>query len=186
MLSTPAQRYDTLSRSLHWLMAAIIVASWALIRVKGWFPKGSEGRESVSSLHEQLGIALLLLLALRLPWRWSHPASPVETPAPAWTQAPALLAKIALYALMFALPLFGIAAVQAHGESVTFLGFTLPDLFKSFASRDRTVNEIHEWMGDAIMMVVGLHAAAALWHHFMLRDGTLLRMLGRRKASAPE
>jgi cytochrome b561 len=47
--------------------------------------------------------------------------SAVETPAPAWTQTPALLAKIALYALMFALPLLGIAAVQAHGESVTFL-----------------------------------------------------------------
>jgi len=62
MLIAPAQRYDTLSRSLHWLMAAIIVASWALIRIKGWFAKGSAERASVSSLHKQLGIALLLLL----------------------------------------------------------------------------------------------------------------------------
>jgi cytochrome b561 len=91
----------------------------------------------VRSLHDQLGIALLLLLALRLPWRWSHPVSRIETPAPAWTQTPALLAKIALYALMFALPLLGIGAIQAHGESVIFLGVTLPDLFKSFASRQR-------------------------------------------------
>jgi cytochrome b561 len=62
MLIAPAQRYDTLSRSLHWLMAAIIAASWALIRIKGWFAKGSAERASVSSLHKQLGIALLLLL----------------------------------------------------------------------------------------------------------------------------
>jgi hypothetical protein len=76
MLITPAQRYDTLSRSLHWLMAAIVVASWALIRIKGWFPKGSTKRASVSSLHEQLGAAVLLLLALRMTWRWSHPVKP--------------------------------------------------------------------------------------------------------------
>jgi cytochrome b561 len=183
---TPAQRYDTLSRALHWLMAAFIVASWALIRMKVWFPRGSAERASVSSLHEQLGIAVLLLLALRLPWRWSHPVSAIESPAPAWTHTPALLAKIALYTLMLALPLLGIAAVQAHGESLTFLGFTLPDLFQGFASRQRTVKEIHEWMGDAIMVVAGVHAAAALWHHFLLRDGTLLRMLGRRGTARPD
>ena len=77
-------------------------------------------------------------------------------------------------------------AVQAHGESVTFLGFTVPDVFRSFASSQRTIKEIHEWMEDAIMVVAGLHATAALWHHFILRYGTLLRMLGQRKASAPE
>jgi cytochrome b561 len=167
-------------------MVALIVASWALIRMKGWFPKGSAERASVSSLHEQPGIAVLLLLTLRLPWRWRHSVSPIETPAPEWTQTPALLAKIVLYALMFALPLLGIAAVQAHGESVTFLGFALPDLFRSLASSQRTVKEIHECMGDAIMVVAGLHAAAALWHHFMLRDGTLLRMLGERTAASPD
>jgi hypothetical protein len=94
---------------------------------------------------------VLLLLTLRLPWRWRHPVSPIETPAPAWMQMPALLAKIALYALMFALPVLGIAVVQAHGESVTFIGFILPDVFRSLASSQRTVKEIHEWMGDAIM-----------------------------------
>ena len=67
MLIAPVRRYDTLSRSLHWLMAAIIVASWALIRMNGWFPKGSAERASVSSLHEQLGIALLRMLGQRKP-----------------------------------------------------------------------------------------------------------------------
>jgi superoxide oxidase len=67
----------------------------------------------------------------------------------------------------------------------TSIGFTVPDVFRSFASSQRTIKEIHEWMEDAIMVVASLNATAALWHHFMVRDGTLLRMLGQRKASAP-
>lgn len=179
----PANRYDALSRSIHWMAAGLIVLAWALIEVHDAFPKGSDGRKLIGTLHMQLGLAVLVLLAVRLPWRALHPVAPAA--GPPWTVRLAFWTKLALYALMLAAPIVGVATAQARGEAVTFLGLALPDLFGQFNPQRRTIKEVHETLGNAILVLAALHAAAALWHHFVLHDGTLQRMLGTRRGTAP-
>ena len=174
----PTARYDSFARALHWLMAGAIVLAWAVIEAKGLFPKGSSGRALVTSLHVQLGLAVAVLLAVRIPWRVTHPVAPASTPAPAWTGKIAAGTKLALYLLMLLMPVLGVATAQAQGDTVSLLGFALPDFFGWLDAQKRTLKEIHETLGNALIALAGVHGVAVLWHHFVLRDATLKRMLG--------
>lgn len=142
------------------------------------FPKGSEGRRMMQLLHYDTGLLALLLLALRLPWRWLHPVA--ELDAVLWMKRVATVTKAALYLLMLLVPLSGLAVLQAKGEAVAPLGLALPDLFSGLAPYRKAVKEVHEVLSNALLLLALAHAAAALWHHCVLRDATLRRMLGRR------
>ena len=184
MLFRPTDRYDILARSIHWIAAGLIVLAWAAIEVHDAFPKGSDGRKLLGSLHTQLGLVVLMLLAIRVPWRALRPVTPAPVAGPPCTRMLASATKIALYVLMLAAPVVGLATAQARGEAVSFLGVALPNLFGGFHAERRAIKEVHELLGDAILVVAALHATAALWHHLVLRDGTLLRMLGPRRGAA--
>ncbi len=173
----PGESYDRLSRALHWSAAILIVLAWALMEMEDLFPKGSEGRRVLKLLHYDTGLLALVLLVPRLPWRWLHPVA--ELDASQWTRRIATLTKGALYALMLLVPLSGLAALQAKGEPVAFLGVVLPDVFSNLAPYRKAVKEVHEVLSNALLLLAAAHAAAALWHHFVLRDATLRRMLGR-------
>lgn len=170
--------YDRFSRLLHWVAASLIVIAWALMEMEDLFPKGSGGRRIMKLLHYDTGLLALLLLVPRLPWRWVHPVA--ELDAALWMKRVATLTKAALYALMLLVPLSGLAALQAKGEPVAFLGIVLPDLFSGLAPYRKAIKEVHEVLSNALLLLAAAHAAAALWHHFVLRDATLRRMLGRR------
>jgi len=174
---THAPTYDRFSRWLHWLAAALVVAAWALMEAKDVFPKGSEGRRWLASLHVEAGILVAALLALRLPWRLAHPVAPIA--APHWAMLAATGAKAALYILMAAVPAAGIAAWAARPEGVTLFGLAPGDPAPVLAALRRPLKEIHEVLANALLVVAGAHAAAAIWHHRVLGDATLRRMLGR-------
>lgn len=173
----PSESYDRLSRALHWIAAILIVLAWALMEMEDLFPKDSEGRRIMKLLHYDTGLLVLALLLPRLPWRWLHPVA--ELDAALWMKRIAKSTKAALYVLMVLAPLSGLAALQAKGEPVALLGVALPDLFSGLAPYRKAVKEVHEWMSDALLLLAAAHAAAALWHHFVMRDSTLRRMLGR-------
>ena len=86
----------------------------------------------------------------------------------------------ALYALLFALPLTAIAGAWLEGHPLTFLaGVTIAPLTGLSHDAGATIAAIHSWLGDAILWVAGFYALAALYHHFVLKDGVLLSMLPR-------
>jgi cytochrome b561 len=169
--------YDRLTRALHWSAAALIVLAWALMEMKDFFPKGSEGRRIVALLHYNTGLLAFALLVLRLPWRWLHPVAEVD--AALWMKRIAAATKAALYVLLLIVPLSGLAALQSKGEAVAFLGVPLPDLFSGLAPWRKAIKEVHEVLSNSLLVLAAAHAAAALWHHFVLRDATLRRMIGR-------
>lgn len=126
MLRNTSQRYGAVSRALHWLGALGVIAALIFIEAKGIFPKGTPLRDSVKYAHIQAGLLVLLLLFPRPIWRAGNP-SPAITPQPG--RLAALVAKAghwSLYALMLALPLLGIAFIQAAGKNIDFFGFPLP------------------------------------------------------------
>jgi cytochrome b561 len=169
--------YDRFTRALHWSAAALIVLAWVLMEWKDIFPKGSEGRRVLALLHYDAGLLALALLVPRLPWRWLHPVA--ELNAALWMKRTAAATKAALYVLLLVVPLSGLATLQAKGEAVAFLGVPLPDLFSVLAPWRKAIKEVHETLSNTLLVLAAAHAAAALWHHFVLRDATLARMLGR-------
>lgn len=175
--SSERSRYRPSARALHWGIALIVIVAIALIELTDLFPKGSAGRDGLKHWHAQLGIAILGLTVLRLALRLGR-ATPAIVPAPQpWEAAAAGFMHAALYAVMLALPVLGIAMLQASGKPVDFLGLHLPVFLAQDKSLGHSLEEAHELLGNIAIGLIALHATAALWHHFVRHDNTLRRML---------
>lgn len=160
---------------LHWLTAFAVVVAY----VSSGDPTEA-GHALSGQIHVASGLAVLLLVALRLPLRWLVGVPPGES-APRWQQRAAHWTHVALYALMFAVPLAGWAELADKAHAFSVLGWALPlPLPDAGALWVRALGAAHTTLGDALVWLAGLHATAALAHHYVLRDGTLTRMLPRR------
>ncbi len=174
------QRYGKLSIALHWLMLLLIAAVYACIELKGNFPKGSEPRELLKQWHFMLGLSVFALVWLRLLARVIAPTPKIVPAIPAWQAIPAKLMHVALYALMIGAPLAGWLILSAAGKPIPFFGFELPPLIEQNQALAGQIKEWHETAGTAGYWLIGLHAAAGLLHHYVLRDNTLTRILPQR------
>lgn len=180
--TTRAARYSGGVIALHWLTVVLIVAVYASMELREFFPKGSVPRETLKTLHYILGLTVFTLVAVRI---LAHLVSvkPLILPQPpAWQIVAARVMHVALIAFMIAMPLLGWLILSAEGDPIPFWGLELPPLVapdKDFAEQ---LEEIHETLGNVGYVLIGAHAAAALIHHYLLRDNTLSRMLPRRVA----
>lgn len=174
-------RYGTLSIGLHWLMLLLLIAVYASINLRGLYPKGSDPREALKVWHFMLGLCVFVLVSIRLYARLSAP-TPSITPEPAaWQNLSAKVMHAALYALMIGMPLLGWLLLSASGKPIPFFGLELPALIGKNKELADSMKEIHETIGTAGYYLVGIHAAAALYHHYIKRDNTLVRILPQRE-----
>jgi cytochrome b561 len=169
------RRYTTIAIALHWLLALMIVTSLCVGTYMADLPF-SPTRLKLFNWHKWAGITILALSALRLLWRLGH-RPPADPPMPAWQRTAAHATHWGLYALFFAVPLVGWAYSSAAGFPIVLYGvLPLPD----FVSPDKALSEaIKPWHGRLAWLLaalVAMHVAAALKHHFVDRDGLLLRM----------
>jgi cytochrome b561 len=187
MNQQPTARYDTLSQALHWVTA--IVVTIAFILGPGGF--GRLMRQGVDPAtrsdivwHESLGILVLALTLLRLVWVALRPATP-QIQMAGWMHLAARLMHVALWALLLALPATAFLALGSEGHPLTLLGGVrvdrIPFIAESGIARLVDWGDVHQFMGDAIMWLAGLHAVAAGFHHLVLKDGVLSAMLPRRR-----
>lgn len=176
LLSTPI-RYGAVAQSFHWLTVVLVGAAYLL---------GREGPESriyapenafALSVHETLGMLVVAVLVLRLIWRLIDHV-PDEPPMPAWMLSASRLVHRLLYALLAASPLTAIMGAWYSGHPLRLLGLgEIAPLVAPAHEFGRAVADIHGTLGNVIIAVAGLHAVAALFHHFVLRDRVLLSML---------
>lgn len=179
-MNTIPARYSRLSMSLHWLMLLLIAATYACMELREFFPRGSDPREAMKTWHFMLGLSILFLMIVRISARFLTPAPPI-VPAPvAWQQWSANLVHLALYALMIGMPIAGWIILSAEGRPVPFFGLELPPLAAKSHSLAETFEELHETAGQVGYFLIGAHALAALFHHYVVRDNTLRRMLPGR------
>lgn len=170
-------RYDLPMQTLHWLIALLIVAAWVLVQVIDGMPRGPE-RISLFNIHKSVGATVLFLVMVRLAWRLVSPP-----PALPGGMSPLMIVAakgghLLLYVLMLGIPVLGVLAVQAHGRPVEVWGlFSLPTVIGENKDFGELLGDIHGTLGNAIMVVAGLHAAVALFHQFVLKDGLLSRMV---------
>jgi cytochrome b561 len=174
------QRYSPLSIGLHWAMLILLVAVYAAIELRGEFPKGSDAREMMKTWHFMLGLSVFVLVWIRLVANVMGPTPRIEPEPPRWQALIGKAMHLALYALMVGMPLAGWLLLSAEGKPIPFFGLHLPALVAESKTLADTVKEIHETGGTIGYFLIGLHAAAALYHHYFVRDNTLLRMLPKR------
>lgn len=168
--------YSRVSIGLHWLMLVLLVAVYACILLREIYPRGSDPREALKAWHFMFGLTVFLLVWARLLARLftSRPSTPRS-----WNDWFAAAMHVALYAFMIAMPLLGWLTLSAGGKPIPFFGLSLPALTAPDKALADQVKDVHETIGVVGYWLVGLHAGAALFHHYVLRDGTLKRMLGR-------
>jgi cytochrome b561 len=170
-------RYGAVAQGFHWLTAALVATAYLSS------PGGSEQRvystafDLTRDFHETTGMLLFAVVLLRLLWRAtsSGPGSPPMAP---WMKLAAKLAHYALYVLLIAIPSTAILGAWWEGHALTLLGgITFAPMLAQAHDLGATVANIHTYLGNAIIWLAGAHAAAALFHHFVLRDGVLVSML---------
>ena len=169
--------YNTLSVALHWLMFILIVTVYGSIELRELFDKGTETRDAFKMWHFMLGLSVLALVSVRVVARLVGGAAPAIQPEPAkWQNKLATFVHIALYVFMFAMPIAGWLILSLAGKPIPFFGLELPALAAQNFELAKSIKEIHETAGEVGYYVIGLHAAAALFHHYVLADNTVSRM----------
>lgn len=173
--------YGTLSIGLHWFMFLLMAAVYAAIELRELFPKGSDPREALKTLHFMLGLSVLLLVTLRIYARVSTP-TPMILPSVSKAQhLAANLGHLALYGLMIAMPILGWLMLSAAAKPIPFFGLELPALIDANKELAKSLKEIHQTIGVIGYYLIGIHVLAALYHHHIRKDNTMTRMLPTKK-----
>lgn len=168
--------YTPVAKSLHWLMALMILPLLVLGIYMHDLPLSPQKLE-LYAWHKWAGVTVFLLVWLRLAWRFTHrpPALPESMAAPMRLAAHA--GHAALYGLMIAIPLSGWLMSSAKGFQTVWFGvLPIPDLVGKDKELGHLLEEMHEALNLLLMLTLGGHVVAALWHHFVLKDDTLRRM----------
>jgi cytochrome b561 len=169
-------RYATSLRVLHWLVFLAAALAILTIELQDLYAKGTPGRLFMRTTHYAAGFSVLVLMTVRLLTRFSVDA-PAPVPGAPWSQISARLAHLALYGLMLAMPIVGIASVLLAGKPIDIYGYVLVSPFEMNTILSRSLKNIHETGATFVYILVGLHAAAALWHQFVLKDNIFKRVL---------
>lgn len=169
--------YGTISIGLHWFMLLVLVAVYGCIELREFFPKGSYARETLKTWHFMLGLSVFGLVWLRLLVFMKGTFPGIEPDPPRWQKRSAGIMYFALYTLMIFMPLAGWLMLSAEGKPIPFFGMELPSLIKASKNVAEITKEIHQTVGKLGYFLIGLHASAALFHHYVLKDNTLDRMV---------
>jgi len=169
--------YDGVAKTLHWLILLLLIAQYTV----AWtMPHIGRNTPAVGliSLHFSIGVTILAIVILRLLWRLMHPVPTLRDIVPAWQHWLAYASHVLLYVLLLVLPILGWADACFRGYSIDFFGlFTIPQLIASSPALAGRTGDIHAFVGTVLLIVVGLHVLAALYHLIVRRDGVFSRML---------
>jgi len=169
------QKYHPLSQIIHWLTAIIVVIAFVL------------GPEDVDELdnpsldlglqtHETLGLVVFGLTVFRILWvLFTQP--PLAVPMAAWMRVISKVLHGSLYLLLIAVPLTAILGTWLEGDALNLLKATIPSPFSTSENIGEFLLDLHPTLADTLLILAGVHAAAALFHHFILKDLVLATML---------
>jgi cytochrome b561 len=170
--------YGAITQLMHWITVTLVILAWFLGQFDDIFPRGA-ARAGSLFVHNTAGLAVIGILVVRLLWRLADPPPPAERTAfGAWLDRAGRLTHYVLYGLLIAAPVSGIILQFARGDSLPLFGLTeIASPWTPDRALARSVKEVHEVTANALVIIAALHAAAALLHHWVLRDRTLTRML---------
>ena len=171
--------YHPLQIWIHWVVFLLVLASIASVQLHELIPKGSEIRTTLVRIHMLMGQLIFITVVIRLLARFLI-KEPERIQMSQWQVYTSKLVQLALYIWMFILPISGVVFVQAGGREIQFFTMVLPQFITPDPSLKNTIKEIHEFLGESIYYLIGIHAIAALWHHYVQKDDVLKRMSLRK------
>ncbi len=170
-------RYGPLAQAFHWLTAGLVLAGVVIALYMTGLPLSPE-KIKVYNLHKSIGVTILALTLLRLAWRMLSPPPPLPPAMPRLERNAARASHVLLYALLVAQPVVGLFHSWAASFPVVVFGLvTLPSLTAPNPQLKLLLEGVHSALGWSLIALVCLHVAAALRHHFIVKDEILRRML---------
>lgn len=175
--AAPPRVYGTVMRSIHWITLSLVVSVYTL----AWSVDGTASRDEAAWLvmmHRSLGLSVLLLTLFRLYWRRTTRVPALPDDVPPLQRLAAQTVTAALYLLLLLQPLLGLIASQAHGDRISAFGlFVLPSVIATNRALSHQAFALHGTVAIVLLMLIGMHACAALYHHVIRRDQVLAGML---------
>jgi len=176
MLKNTTDSYGWMARLFHWITFLMVIGVIIGGEIAADMP-GGPGKAEMTGMHKSFGFTLLALVLLRLLWRWINPRPRDLGTSPLQNQLGHLM-HISLYVLLLLQPAVGILMSQSFAHPVSpFDWFQLPTFVNENIRLGKILHEIHETLWVVLAISVGIHAAAALKHHFIEKNRTLLRMI---------
>jgi cytochrome b561 len=179
-IASSPRSYDPVMRAVHWSTVALIAAMFAT----AWTAHSGLAGDyyaSTMQLHRSLGLTVLALTIFRLAWRSRAFIPALPSDLPAIQKLAARATEVLLYALLIAQPLLGLLQTNARGQIVDlFFIASLPPVIGPDKALARQLHDLHAFAATVLLGLIGIHAAAALFHHFIRRDDVLNAILPAR------
>ena len=173
---TDRLQYGTTAKVLHWLVVALLLVQYLI----GWLmPDIHRGMKPGDAMtyHISVGIVILLLILARLAWRITHPVAP-ESSLPPWQRLSSEAMHWLLYLLVLATTISGWLFASFRGWGVPYFYLVpMPMLASDNPAAGKAIDGLHQAMEWSLLIVIGIHVAAALAHIFIYRDRIMQRML---------
>jgi cytochrome b561 len=169
-------KYHPLSQVIHWLTALLVVIAFVL------GPEDVDELDNPSldlglQIHETLGLAVFGLTVFRIIWMLFSQI-PLAVPMAAWMRVISKVLQGSLYLLLIAVPMTAILGTWLEGDALSLLNLTtIPSPFRTSENIGEFLLDLHPTLADILLILAGVHAAAALFHHFILKDLVLATML---------
>ncbi|MEP6792469.1 MAG: cytochrome b [Ramlibacter sp.] len=169
--------YGPAGKAFHWTVAALVACQFVTALLLPHI-KLDTPLDTTINLHFNFGLLILVVMAARLVHRWRHPVTVAPGDSPRWERTLALAMHRLFYAILLVGPFLGWAAASAHSVPVRLFGvLTLPGLAPRGAEWGYLAGDIHGYAMWTLLALIGIHAGAALYHHFVRHDDVLRRML---------
>jgi cytochrome b561 len=176
--SPASKRFDRTSIALHWLTVFLIASQFSTAWLREAVDKDSSAAIILLTLHENSGVLIWIIGMIRLIWRHNYAyLPPYPDHMPKIQRTIATLNEYGLYTMLILQPITGLGRVLLRGKPFDLFFWKVPALVEPNETVHRLVAEAHELGARALALLIGLHAGAALFHYFILRDGVLQRML---------
>lgn len=170
------RRYSLGAMIFHWAIAIAVIWNWRI--AENAHELEGPARGAMMDDHKALGIIILVLTVGRILWRLTHKRPEMQRSLAAWEVALAKVVHALFYILLVSLPLLGWIGSSLYGSGIDMFGlFEWPALPVAGAEQGKTVFEVHETLGKAMLLLIALHILGALKHQFIDRNGELYRML---------
>ncbi len=160
---------------LHWLTLVMVILTYSAMLLKDSVPDDSVAL--VKDLHFNFGLSVFVLMLIRLGLRHRHPVPPITPALAEWQALGAKLFHWLLYLLFLSLPVLGFLTLSYGGKQWLLLGWQVPQWITPDPVMRSLLRNVHETLASAGYFIVGLHALAALYHHYLRGDDTLRRMM---------
>ncbi|CAI0697787.1 cytochrome b [Serratia ficaria] len=168
-------RYARSQIALHWLTLLMVILTYAAMLLRDQFP--DDAVPAVKNLHFNFGVAVFVLMLIRLGLRHVKAAPPVTPGLEEWQELGARVFHWLLYVLFLTLPALGALTLAYGGKHWVLLGWPVPQWVTPDPVMRRLIKTAHETLANVGYFLIGGHALAALYHHFLRKDDTLRRMM---------